>query len=134
MQLPDVWNTLITLCKPEMRHMAKVNSSDRLWQMPFAAALSSGLPLLVGAHFNHLEFGLVSSLGGMVFLYLPSTPLHHRMVTIMACAFAMSACYAFGVLAHFLAGFTGAICIHSPRFREIVGRPLRRLVPTRFLH
>ncbi|MGA8862310.1 MAG: FUSC family protein [Gallionella sp.] len=73
--------------------------------MPFAAALSSGLPLLIGAYFNHLEFGLVSSLGGMVFLYLPSTPLHHRMVTIMACAFAMSACYAFGVMAHFIPVF-----------------------------
>lgn len=101
MQLRDSWNSLITLLKTELQELAKVNSSDRLWQMPFAAALASGLPLLIGAYFNHLEFGLVSSLGGMVFLYLPSTPLHHRMVTIMACAFSMSACYALGVMAHF---------------------------------
>ena len=33
-----------------------------------------------------------------------------------------------------VAGFTGATCIHSPRFREIAGRPIRRLVPDRFLH
>lgn len=101
MQLRNNWNSLISLIKTELRQLAKINSSDRLWQMPFAAALSSGLPLLIGAYFNHLQFGLVSSLGGMVFLYLPNTPLHHRMVSILACAFAMSTCYAFGVMAHF---------------------------------
>ena len=37
-----------------------------------------------------------------MFLYLPDTPLHHRMVSLMACAFAMSASYALGVMSHFL--------------------------------
>jgi hypothetical protein len=70
--------------------------------MPFCAALASGLPLLVGAYFDHLEYGLVSSLGGLVFLYAPNTPLSHRMVSLMASAFGMSACYALGVMTHFL--------------------------------
>lgn len=70
--------------------------------MPFAAALASGLPLLVGAYFGRMDYGLVSSLGGLVFLYLPETPLHHRMVSLMACAFAMTACYALGVMSHLL--------------------------------
>jgi hypothetical protein len=69
--------------------------------MPFAAALATGLPLLVGAYFDRLSYGLVSSLGGLVFLYLPDTPLYHRMVTLMACAFAMTACYTLGVMSHF---------------------------------
>lgn len=49
-----------------------------------------------------MGYGLVSSLGGLVFLYLPNTPLHYRMVYLMACAFAMVACYALGVMSHFV--------------------------------
>src|SRR5690606_3200921 len=71
--------------------------------MPVAAALATGLPLLVGAGFDRLDYGLVSSLGGLVFLYLPETPLHHRMVSLMACAFAMIASYALGAISHFFA-------------------------------
>ncbi len=96
------WNRLRTVLREELRQLATLNVSDRPWQMPFAAALASGLPLLVGAYFNHMDYGLISSLGGLVFLYLPETPLHHRMVSLMACAFAMSACYALGVLSHLL--------------------------------
>ena len=70
--------------------------------MPFAAALASGLPLLVGAWFGRMDHGLVSSLGGLVFLYLPETPMSHRMVSLMACAFGMTACYALGVMSHLL--------------------------------
>jgi uncharacterized membrane protein YccC len=68
--------------------------------MPFAAALASGLPLLIGAYFDHLNYGLVSSTGGLVFLYLPSSALHHRMVSLMACAFGMVACYTLGAMSH----------------------------------
>ncbi|WP_255368577.1 FUSC family protein [Polaromonas sp. OV174] len=78
-----------------------IKPSDRLWQMPFAAALATGLPLLVGAYFDHMNYGLVSSLGGLAFLYLPTTPMSHRMVTLMACAFAMTACYTLGLISHF---------------------------------
>ena len=49
--------------------------------MPFAAALASGLPLLAGAYFGNIAGGLAGSLGGLVFLYLPATSMHHRMVT-----------------------------------------------------
>jgi len=96
------WERFQALLRREMLHLATVNTSDRHWQMPFCAALASGLPLLIGAYFDHLDYGLVSSLGGMVFLYAPATPLSHRMVTLMACAFGMSACYALGVLSHFV--------------------------------
>lgn len=80
--------------------MTTIRPSDRPWQMPFAAALAAGLPLLVGAGFGRIDYGLISSLGGLVFLYLPETPLHHRMVSLMASAFAMIACYALGLLSH----------------------------------
>lgn len=92
---------LKNLMRTELRHLTAINPSDRLWQMPFAAALATGLPLLAGAYFDHLDYGLISSLGGLVFLYLPQTPLYHRMVTMMACAFAMAACYTLGVISQF---------------------------------
>ena len=100
-----VWrgqNTFRSLARRELQHLATIHPSDRRWQMPFCAALASGLPLLIGASFGHLEFGLVSSMGGLVSLYTPDTPLSHRMVTLMACAFGMSACYALGVMSHFV--------------------------------
>ncbi|CAB1368099.1 conserved membrane protein of unknown function [Denitratisoma oestradiolicum] len=95
------WEEFQSLMRREMLHLATINASDRRWQMPFCAALATGLPLLVGAYFDHMDYGLVSSLGGLVFLYAPNTPLSHRMVSLMASAFGMSACYALGVMGHF---------------------------------
>jgi hypothetical protein len=95
------WSKFQAVMRAELFHLTTINPSDRRWQMPFAAALASGLPLLVGAYFDRMDYGLISSLGGLVFLYLPDTPLYHRMVSLMACAFAMSACYALGVMSHF---------------------------------
>lgn len=95
------WERWQALLRREMLHLATFSDTDRRWQMPFCAALATGLPLLVGAYFDHLDYGLVSSLGGLVFLYSPNTPLSHRMVSLMACAFGMSASYALGVMSHF---------------------------------
>lgn len=69
--------------------------------MPLAAAAASGLPLLVGVWYERLDLGLVATLGGLVFLSLPDTRLQHRMVLLMAVAFATIACYALGALTHF---------------------------------
>ena len=95
------WSKLPALLRSELQQLMTINTSDRVWQMPFAAALASGLPLLVGAYFDHMDYGLVSSLGGLVFLYLLNTPLYHRMVSLMACAFALIACYTLGIMSHF---------------------------------
>jgi len=95
------WAELKRLLQAQWRQLTTITPSERTWQMPFAAALASGLPLFVGAWFDRLDYGLVSSLGGLVFLYLPATPLYHRMVTLMACAFALLACYTLGLLSGF---------------------------------
>lgn len=60
------WDKLTALPRQEFGHLATINPSDRLWQMPFAVALA--------------------------------TPLSHRMVNLMACAFVLTACYALGVI------------------------------------
>jgi hypothetical protein len=95
------WSRLQAVIKAEWRQLTAIQASNRGWQMPFTAALGSGLPLLVGAYFDHMNYGLVSSIGGLVFLYLPSTPMYHRMVWIMACSFGIAACYALGLISHF---------------------------------
>lgn len=94
---------LLARLRREAAHLGRFARSDRHWSMPFAAALASGAPLLVGAWFGHLAYGLVSSLGGMVFLYLPSTALQHRMVWLMACGFGMITCYTLGLVSHLVA-------------------------------
>src|SRR3546814_11197861 len=83
--------------RTEWQHLAAFQASHRRWPMPLAAALASGLPLLVGAALGNIAAGLVGSLGGLVFLYLPGTPMHHRMVTLMACGFAITSCYSMGL-------------------------------------
>ncbi len=95
------WGRFQSLMQIEFRQLATFNASDRRWQMPFCAALATGLPLLVGAYFDRLDYGLVSSLGGLVFVYSLDTPLSHRMVFLMASAFGMSACYTLGLMGHF---------------------------------
>jgi uncharacterized membrane protein YccC len=100
------WQRLHSALRAEWSHLTTLQSSDRRWQMPLAAALASGLPLMVGAAFHRLDYGLVSSLGGLVFLYLPDTPLHHRMTWLMCCAFGMTACYALGLVGHFFPPLT----------------------------
>ncbi|MDD2545233.1 MAG: FUSC family protein [Burkholderiaceae bacterium] len=88
----------LALAQQELRALLAMNPSDRGWHLPLAAALASGLPLLVGAFFGRLDYGLVSSLGGMVFLYTPHQPLAQRMGVVMACALGMTACFALGLL------------------------------------
>ena len=79
--------------RTEWFHLTDFKHSDRPWQLPFAAALSSGLPLAVGAWFDHMQYGVLSSLGGLVFLYIANLPLAQRMVALMVCAFGMAASF-----------------------------------------
>ena len=100
--LPTACGRLWALLRSELRQLLQFNRSDRRWQLPFCAALASGLPLMVGLYFDHIEYGLVSSLGGLIFLYTPATPLAHRMMVLMSCSFGMIACHALGIMSHFL--------------------------------
>lgn len=61
-------------------------------------AVAAGLPMLVGAWFDQVAYASLASIGAMTILHVPRTRLDHRMVTMMAAAFAMIACYAFGLV------------------------------------
>lgn len=94
------WRRLQIRLLREIRHLLVVNASDRRWQLPMCAALAIGLPLLAGAFFDRLHESLVASLGGLVFLYAPSTDLRHRMSFIAICACGMTICYTLGLFIH----------------------------------
>lgn len=86
--------------RDEWRHMTRYTPGARPWHMAFAAALATGLPLIIGAAMGQLSAGLFASLGGLCFVYMPNTELYHRMAVVMVCAFGMTACYTIGVLLH----------------------------------
>ncbi|WP_347304369.1 FUSC family protein [Croceibacterium sp. TMG7-5b_MA50] len=71
--------------------------SDRPPELALTCSLCAGLPLLAGIHFGQVGAGLAGSLGGMVLLYLPRTPLLHRLRIVALFSLAMIACYAAGL-------------------------------------
>ncbi len=98
------WERLQAQLRREWNELTTIQASERRWPMPFCAALAIGLPLLAGAAGERIDYGLVASLGGLVFLYLPETPLAHRMRWLSAVALAMCACFTLGLLSQFLPG------------------------------
>ena len=100
-KLPHFRMTIRDILQNEWRHLVAIQPSERPWQLPFVAALTSGLPLAVGAWFGHMDYGLISSLGGLVFLYTPNTALPQRMAVLMMCGFGMSAGFALAQIGSF---------------------------------
>ncbi|PXW94212.1 fusaric acid resistance family protein [Sphaerotilus hippei] len=116
------WKRLARLLRAEWQHLVAVQASNRRWQLPLAAALATGLPLLIGACIGHLEQGLVASMGALVLLHTPDTPMHHRMASLMACSFMMTASYALGVASHFLPGLTVVVLATAATLITMLGR------------
>lgn len=75
--------------------------STRPWHFSFLASLCVGLPALVGVHFGRFDSGVLASIGALVILYLPHTPVPHRMVTLATCSLGLTACFALGISTSF---------------------------------
>lgn len=97
---------LWSLFRKEWQALLAVNRSDRKWDMPLIAAFASGIPLLVGVYFGRFDYGLIATLGGLVFLYLPPTPVWHKMMIMMTVSFGMILCFTAGLLSQFLIVFS----------------------------
>ena len=88
------------LISGELTHLLMFNQSRRPWHMPIIAAIAISFPVFVGAYFGALSSGIKASLGAMVILNLPLIgSLPYRLVTVMAWGFAMSLCFALGLIA-----------------------------------
>lgn len=96
-----MWKRSQTVLPEEPRQPATSNSSDKGWRLALASALDTGLSVLIGTSWSgRLELGMLSAVGALVFLYLPSTPLSHRMAALMAYSFGMVACFTLGATSH----------------------------------
>ncbi|MNU25638.1 hypothetical protein D3C71_139880 [compost metagenome] len=88
--------------RKEIRAFFHLNKSNRVWHIPVLAALSVGIPLIVGLLTGNLKNSLVSSMGGLVILYYaPSLPLASRMITLLTCAFGFMLSYTIGLFFSF---------------------------------
>ncbi|ERL55653.1 FUSC family protein [Psychrobacter aquaticus] len=88
------------LMNGEMNHLLTINRSKRPWHMPIVAAIAISFPVFVGAYFGTLPSGIKASLGAMVILNTPLVgKLSYRLVTVMTWGFAMSLCFALGLIA-----------------------------------
>ncbi|TLD82703.1 FUSC family protein [Helicobacter sp. MIT 11-5569] len=74
------------------------NQSDRSWQMPFFAGLGIAIILFIATFFGRPDFGLVSIIGAMIFLYVPDTPIYHKMILSMSCAFGIIVSFTLGLV------------------------------------
>ena len=108
--------------RAEWRLLTHWAPSSRSWEIPLYAALAVGVPMLMGVAAGHLAWGLVASLGGLVFLYTPNTLLSHRMVMLMACTCGITACYTFGALAHFVPGLQVVVLLFLTLLVSVVCR------------
>ena len=98
--LTTLLSRLKLLIYGELDHLLTVNRSKRPWHIPIIAAIAISFPVFVGAYFDTLSSGIKASLGAMVILNLPLVgKLPYRLVTLMAWGFAMSLCFAFGLVA-----------------------------------
>jgi len=70
----------------------------RPWHVPVLAALSVGLPILSGYFLGNVRDGVLASIAGLVILYMPSSSLANRMITLIACSF--------GLILSFFIGFS----------------------------
>lgn len=93
----------IKILKQELIGLFLLQKSDRTWELPLTAALATSLPIFLAIYFGHIEYGLISSLGGMIFLYTPNnTPLHYRFLTMTCATVGISFSYLVGLLSHSL--------------------------------
>ncbi len=84
-----------------LKSLFELRKTERLWHIPLLASLCSGLPLLIGLYYHKLDYGILSCMAGLVILYLPSTSVANRMITLLACSFGFMISFAIGVVFSF---------------------------------
>ncbi|WP_245681367.1 hypothetical protein [Arcticibacter eurypsychrophilus] len=86
-----------TILLRELNLLFTLKKTERLWHIPVLASLCTGLPLLIGYYTGRIDYGVLACLGGLVILYMPSTNLENRMLTLMLCSFGFIISFAVGI-------------------------------------
>lgn len=85
------------IIRRELRTLLELKKTERLWHIPLLAALCVGLPLLAGLFFGRLNDALLACTGGLVILYIPSTPVVARMRTMVLCSLGFMVAFSVGL-------------------------------------
>lgn len=85
----------------ELKLFFQLKKTERLWHIPVLASLCVGIPLLVGYYFDHLEYGILGCLGGLVILYMPPTSFRHRFSTTIFCGLGFILSFTIGIVCSF---------------------------------
>lgn len=102
-------NGLKQIVKREIKLLFQLKQTERLWHIPVLASLCTGLPLLIGYSIDRLDYGILACLGGLLILYLPSTKLENRMVTLLLCAFGFILSFTIGIVFSFNPYFSAIV-------------------------
>jgi hypothetical protein len=90
------------------------NKSARPWHMPLISALCVGVPVLIGAIFYRPQYGVLSGLGGMVFLYMPQTDITARMIRLGLCTLGFCLCFLIGAIGSYnIYTSSATLCLSS---------------------
>ncbi len=92
----------LSSARDELSELFVPRSSDRPWAYPVAIAFAAALPLFIGAGFGAISQATIASIGAMTLTYMPRSTLDRRLVTIMAAASGMIACFALGQIAQIM--------------------------------
>ncbi len=84
-----------------IKSLFELRKTERLWHIPMLASLCAGIPLLVGLYFDKINYGILACSAGLVILYLPSTSVAHRMITLLTCSFGFMLSFAIGIIFSF---------------------------------
>lgn len=95
--------SLLNVIRREVKALLSLQATARPWQLPVAAAISSGAPMAAGAVIGEMTAGALGAIAGLSVLYLPPVPLRQRVPLIIGCALAMLASFAIGSM---VAGYT----------------------------
>lgn len=83
--------------KTEIKTLQRFKKTERTWHLALVMTLCIGAPLLAGYFFDKINYGLISSLGGFLILYMPNKSLVRRMITLLSCAFGFVLAYMVGI-------------------------------------
>lgn len=85
----------------ELKSLVELKQTERLWHIPLLTSLCVGMPVLTGYFLDELRYGLGAAFCGFVILYLPSTKITHRMLTLMGVSYGFLVSFTVGIASSF---------------------------------
>src|ERR1700761_6596300 len=92
------WRLLWNFLRQQAATFFIFQHSDRPWQLPAAAAIACGFPMVVGAIAGLPRAGALGAMAGLSFLYLPPVRPEQGIPIVMAAAFGIVSSYAIGLV------------------------------------